>query len=546
MEQNKIVFEASVTGAKAVEQSLAGIKKELKEAQSAALNGDGKAAKRVAELRDKIDDLKDATKSLQGSGIERSASGFSLLGEGLRNLDFDKVKVGLGAIKSALAATGIMLIVQGVMYLIENFDELSKGSGLLAKSLRFVGDVLETVKTGLYAVTDALGITNSELDKAGEAIKGYADSSKESLSQQNAEFDRQIRVAKAAGRSTVELEIAKQKAIIDTNVAIARQIEAFVRAGGEFDDEKRKLLTASLNAIKDAKVTELEIEVNHTAKVNAEYKKRSDEKKKLQEESSKMFDDVLAQEIAKQDAADELERNRRDKELQDRVKHLEDLKALQLKADQEAVAAQIEIWEQEKKAAQEKEEFQNTLRVEGFKGAQNLAIATQSISDIAFSMRMAKVKKGSAEETALMKKQFEANKKMQIAQTTISGITSAIEAYKSLAGIPIVGPVLGGIAALAAGASALAAVQKIRSTQFEGGGGGSVDTGAAPSLGSVSSPQNTQAPTTRAQPFTQLDEQGNVTGGSGKQETIRAYVVEKEITDSQKRVNRLENQASFG
>lgn len=58
-----------------------------------------------------------------------------------------------------------------------------------------------------------------------------------------------------------------------------------------------------------------------------------------------------------------------------------------------------------------------------------------------------------------------AGKAMAIAQTTIDTYQSAISAYKSLSGIPIVGPVLGGIAAAAAVASGLAAVKKITATK---------------------------------------------------------------------------------
>lgn len=57
--------------------------------------------------------------------------------------------------------------------------------------------------------------------------------------------------------------------------------------------------------------------------------------------------------------------------------------------------------------------------------------------------------------------------------TTIDTIQSAISAYKSLSGIPYVGPILGAIAAAAATASGLAAVAKINATQipkFEEGG----------------------------------------------------------------------------
>lgn len=58
-----------------------------------------------------------------------------------------------------------------------------------------------------------------------------------------------------------------------------------------------------------------------------------------------------------------------------------------------------------------------------------------------------------------------AGKASAIAQTTIDTYQSAISAFKSLSGIPIVGPVLGGIAAAAAVASGLKAVKQITATK---------------------------------------------------------------------------------
>ncbi len=55
-------------------------------------------------------------------------------------------------------------------------------------------------------------------------------------------------------------------------------------------------------------------------------------------------------------------------------------------------------------------------------------------------------------------------------QNIIDTYASATASYKSLAGIPYVGPVLGGIAAAAAVASGLANAQKIQSQKFHGGG----------------------------------------------------------------------------
>jgi len=67
-----------------------------------------------------------------------------------------------------------------------------------------------------------------------------------------------------------------------------------------------------------------------------------------------------------------------------------------------------------------------------------------------------------------------------VAQTAIATYTSATEAFKALAGIPIVGPVLGAAAAAAAIASGLANVRKILSVKSglpgDSGGGVSVPT----------------------------------------------------------------------
>ena len=64
-----------------------------------------------------------------------------------------------------------------------------------------------------------------------------------------------------------------------------------------------------------------------------------------------------------------------------------------------------------------------------------------------------------------------------IAQTTIDTYQSATAAYKSLAGIPVYGPVLGGIAAAAAVAAGIANVTSIVYTPIPGGGGGGGDNG---------------------------------------------------------------------
>lgn len=120
------LFQERIKGAIDESNSLKQLRLDLKAAQSAALNGDGKAAERVAELKDKIDDLKDSTQSLQGSGVERLNTSIGLLTEGFANFDTDKVKTGFKGIGAAMSAIPIVLLIEGVKLLIDNFDKVKE------------------------------------------------------------------------------------------------------------------------------------------------------------------------------------------------------------------------------------------------------------------------------------------------------------------------------------------------------------------------------------------------------------------------------------
>lgn len=503
-----------------------------------------KASKDVANLKDKVEDLTDASKSLKGSGIERSAQGFSQLGEGLRNLDFDKVKVGLTAIKSALAATGVMLLVQGVMYLIENFEELSQGSGLLAKSLRVVGDVIQGAIDLIYKFTDAIGLSNSELDKQGEAIVTNAQATSEALNQQTKDFDRQMAVAKAAGKSTIELEQAKQQAIIDTNVQIVKQIEAFVRAGGELDEQQRKQLTASLETIKDARTQQKVVEITHNKEVNDNYKKHLEEKKALDDKAlDEYFNNALAEQL--QD-----ERIRKDLE---KFKEAEDKKA-KLKLDKEAelrdtlesqMIADIEKSDKEHRDSVKKKKEQELSAMNDVANAAKMNAESQAnLANFLFDLKRKNAVKGSAEDLKLAKRQFQLNKALAIQTSIISGIQGVINALSAQSVIPEpYGTILKVANAVGVGIAATINTAKIASQQFNEGGGGGGD--ASASVGGVGSTATAAPPTlsnTQNTPpsTTAFDDKGkNLTP------VVKAQVVETEIKDASNRVTRLENQATF-
>lgn len=223
MADNKTVIEVEVKGTDAATNSLKNLKKELKEAQAAALNGDGNAAKRVAELKDKLDDLNDATKTLKGSGVERVGSSFGLLGDGLKNLDLDAVKTGFKGLGSAMNAIPLMLIVSGVMMLMEKFD--------------IMGKVVDLVTNLFYAFTDAIGLTNKADEKfAKEAVANAQNVQKA----KEAQYDAEIKMAQAAGQDVKELELEKLKSIEDSIQSQLTALENLKTKKKTLNDEEQK------------------------------------------------------------------------------------------------------------------------------------------------------------------------------------------------------------------------------------------------------------------------------------------------------------------
>jgi hypothetical protein len=137
----------------------------------------------------------------------------------------------------------------------------------------------------------------------------------------------------------------------------------------------------------------------------------------------------------------------------------------------------------------------------------------------------------------LLGKQTVAGKALAVASTTISSIQAAFDAYKSVVGIPVVGPILAPINAGIALAAGYKSIQDILAVNIPGqSGGGSLPSLSAPGTGAGApiAPTFTPASAT-ALDATSLNAINNV--------AARAYVVESDITGSQKRIRRIENAA---
>jgi hypothetical protein len=547
-EDKKVAIEVEVKGTGQSIESLKDLKAAIKAAKdeqvkASQVYGDSSkefiaATKRVSDLKDKVEDLADSTKSLKGSGVERASEGFNQLGEGLRNLDFEKVKVGLVAMKSALAAVGIGLIVQLVSYLIENFDELSQGTGILAKVLQGVGKIITYVTDEITKFTDAIGLSNSALDKQGEAIKTNADNAREALSKQTAEYDRQIAIAKASGKSAVDLEKAKQQAIIESNKALIEQTIAYVRQGGVLDAEQRKLLDSQLEAIKGAVNQQKVVELTDNKERLDKYKKHLEDKNKAEQDA---WNKTL--EIRKS--------NREAQEAEDA--RIAKEKEEQLKLDAQAQLDYMKSVGNEENAFKlSKAEFDKKLvkltEAQKVDITRNALQSVQQLSDIFFMFKSKKAAKGSKEEEDLARKQFNFNKGLQLGLAAIDGFKSITA---SLAQSPIavgVVPNPAGIASLAfASITAATNIAKIAASQFKssGGGGGGVSAPSAPNI-SVPPPPVISTASNNLNSSTSFDENGKRIGGEQKQTiSINATIGVDEVKRKMDKVDVLEKQSTF-
>ena len=161
--------------------------------------------------------------------------------------------------------------------------------------------------------------------------------------------------------------------------------------------------------------------------------------------------------------------------------------------------------------------------------------AIEGITNLAMENKLKKVKKGSKEEEALLKKQFQLNKSMQLAGAIVDA-GKAITA--SLASSPIaIGPIPNpaGIASLAfAAVTSATNIAKIASTTFT--------SGTAPSTNTPTPSTTAVAPSGGPNLFGQANTGSQVNaGGSTNNITVTAIVSETEITASQNHINNIQN-----
>lgn len=228
--------------------------------------------------------------------------------------------------------------------------------------------------------------------------------------------------------------------------------------------------------------------------------------------SDQQYENAKTQIMLEADTARQEELAKREKERQEKNQKGEDFMA-QIMGQNAAELELLEIQEQQKLDVADRYREQNLINEEQYQAAVNAindqyALKRANATGNAFGMMADNIKSSLGEASS-------AYKAFAIAQATIATYTSAIEAYKSASAIPIVGWVLGPVAAAAAVAAGLANIGKIRSAREQGGqlSAGQASTIAERNKPEVIMPAGASRVRTAEQMRQIMGENGNKSGG---------------------------------
>ena len=293
MATEKIGIEVEVKGAEKSISSFKDLKTAIKAAKDEQIAmtskfGEGsieatKAGQKLAELKDKVEDLNDSTKSLKGSGVERLTSSFRLLGEGLGTFDFDKIKLGFKGVGAAMGAIPIFLLIEGLKYLYDNFDKVIELYDDLTGSIKEQTKSVEELNTAMEKqknqMTDVIEKNQSYINNQITLAKNI-----EKIKDLEAKGGDNLKEINKLKKESIELEIQNLKVIRvsqEGNLKTQEQLKLNTEIYQKEQELKRIDITENAAALKD----KTEKNKSYNDKRAADEKKLLSDIEKAKEES---------------------------------------------------------------------------------------------------------------------------------------------------------------------------------------------------------------------------------------------------------------------
>ncbi len=420
-------------------------------------------------------------------------------------------------------------------------DDAKEAGSSYVDVLTGVEDSLEKVTTGVKGfvkeIVEEGKIAGEIADKRAQADKverqlqidrAQADRDRADLLEKavdTAKFSAEERIAflEEAGRLEEEItnkEIAAAKLRFDAKVA-----ENALAGSTKEDLDEEAALKAQMIALETAKLTkakEVTTQVIALYASEAAAKKAIDDQVQLDKEATdqKAKDAATALDTLKtqiRDAAAVSEDEKRALEIEKTIEHYDNL--IQLAIDNGLATEGLEKAKADKitgiKSKAAKETAETEIKWADMTQGEKSKLMVDGLNNLASIL---------GTETA-------AGKAAAIGAATISTFQSATDSFKSLSGIPIVGPALGALAAGAAIISGIANVKKITQTKTPTvagiKGGPTVSAGAVPTP--PPPPQPPSLDSVASSGFNQLAD----AIGEQASEPVQAYVVSNDVTTAQ-------------
>ena len=452
--------------------------------------------------------------------------------------------------------------------LVENITNRFKA---ILDTVGFLGSAIKNVFSGEFkaALDDAkkagssfvdsfTGVENS-IDKATNAVKEFSKEIEADAKAAATIADQRAKAEKMARdlvveRAEAERKIAelREKAVNKDKFTAQERIQFLEEAGKVSDELAAKEIAVSQLRL-EAKRTENALtksnkeDLDEQARLEAEVIQKETQRLNLQKRLSTELLTSRREEAAAQKAIIDAE-NKRNEEAatkeQARLDAIDKIKndyiVKQENKDADTELKKINL-EEERKIAEldrlEATEQQKQAIRDYYAGLRDDLNAQSSQNEIDWNEmtldeKLKYAQQGFSKLANNLGKETAAGKAAAISSALISTYQSATDSYKSLSGIPIVGPALGFAAAGAATAAGLANVKAIASTKTPAGGGGgsSVPSGARPT--------QAQPPSFNVVGATETSQLAEAVAGQ-EQQPVQAYVVANDVTTAQSLENNI-------
>lgn len=392
-----------------------------------------------------------------------------------------QVVTAFSTLRGAILATGVGALAIGLGLLIANFDKVSNAVLKAIPGLRTFANFIGNIT---QKVTDFIGIT-SQTDRALEL---YAKNS----ANRKTTYERELKVLEAQGGQEKKISELRKK-IVQEDINV---LEAKKRNGKQLSDEENKNLADAYNQ-------KVVIQEGYNAKVKTVQEKQKTQAQLDAEQSVKLFEEEQHRKYEAYEANEK-------KIYEDRIKEAKNADSIIDKIQKQTEKNQMLRMDRIDKA------------IKGYKSTE------VQITQLTEETKLSIISNAVGAAANLIGRTTLAGKALAIAQATIDTYAGA---SKALATYP---PPFGAIAAgtvIAGGLANVSAIVNTKVPQFEGfSGGGNVSTQASAPIAPRFTPP---APT--ALDSASLNTISNV--------VARAYVVESDISSSQKRIRRIENAA---